>query len=133
MAKIARILIGKPGLDGHETGAKIVARMLIDAGFEVVYTGTRQTPEMIVRSALEEDVDVIGLSLLSGAHYELCSRVLALMKEEGVEDIPVIVGGIIPAEDIPKLAAIGVKAVFGPGSGSKKIVGTINTILENVA
>ncbi len=133
MAKIARVLIGKPGLDGHETGAKIVARMLIDAGFEVVYTGTRQTPEMIVRSALEEDVDVIGLSLLSGAHYELCSRVLALMKEEGVEDIPVIVGGIIPAEDIPKLAAIGVRAVFGPGSGSKKIVGTINTILENVA
>jgi methylmalonyl-CoA mutase C-terminal domain/subunit len=133
MAKIARVLIGKPGLDGHETGAKIVARMLIDAGFEVVYTGVRQTPEMIVRSALEEDVDVIGLSLLSGAHYELCSRVLALMKEEGVEDIPVVVGGIIPAEDIPKLAAIGVKAVFGPGSGSKKIVGTINSILENVA
>ncbi len=133
MAKTARILIGKPGLDGHESGAKVVARMLIDAGFEVIYTGVRQTPEMIVRSALEEDVDVIGLSLLSGAHYELCSRVLALMKEEGVEDIPVIVGGIIPAEDIPKLTAIGVKAVFGPGSGSRDVVGTINTILENVA
>ncbi len=133
MAKIARILIGKPGLDGHETRAKIVAKMLIDAGYEVIYTGTRQTPKMIVRSALEEDVDVIGLSLLSGAHYELCSRVLDLMREEGVGDIPVIVGGIIPAEDIPKLTEIGVRAVFGPGSGSKEIVGTINTIIENAA
>jgi methylmalonyl-CoA mutase C-terminal domain/subunit len=133
MAKIARILIGKPGLDGHETGAKIVAKMLIDAGYEVIYTGTRQTPKMIVRSALEEDVDVIGLSLLSGAHFELCSRVLDLMREQGVDDIPVIVGGIIPAEDIPKLTAIGVRAVFGPGSGSREIVGTINTILESAA
>ena len=130
MPNNARVLIGKPGLDGHEAGAKVVARMLLDAGFEVIYTGARQTPEMIVRSALEEDVDVIGLSLLSGAHQELCRRILDLMREEGVEDIPVIVGGIIPAEDIPELEEIGVKAVFGPGSGSKKIVGTINSILE---
>ena len=133
MSNIARVLIGKPGLDGHEAGAKVVARMLLDAGFEVIYTGARQTPEMIVRSALEEDVDVIGLSLLSGAHYELCRRILGLMREEGVEDIPVIVGGIIPAEDIPKLEEIGVKAVFGPGSGSKEIVDTISTILEHAA
>ncbi len=133
MIKVVRVLIAKPGLDGHESGAKIVARMLMDAGFEVIYTGVRQTPEMIVRSALEEDVDVIGLSLLSGAHYELCTRVLALMGEEGIEDIPVIVGGIIPAGDVPKLKAIGVRAVFGPGSGSKEVVGTINTILGSVA
>ena len=133
MSNIARVLIGKPGLDGHEAGAKVLARMLLDAGFEVIYTGARQTPEMIVRSALEEDVDVIGLSLLSGAHYELCRRILELMREEGVEDIPVIVGGIIPAEDIPKLEEIGVKAVFGPGSGSKEIVDTISTILDHAA
>ncbi|MDP6925567.1 MAG: cobalamin B12-binding domain-containing protein [Rhodospirillales bacterium] len=133
MTKTARVLIGKPGLDGHEAGSKVVARMLFDAGFDVIYTGVRQTPEMIVRSALEEDVDVIGLSLLSGAHYELCSRILDLMKVEGVEDIPVIVGGIIPADDIPKLQELGVKAIFGPGSGRKEIVGAINAILENMA
>jgi methylmalonyl-CoA mutase C-terminal domain/subunit len=133
MSKIARVLIGKPGLDGHEAGAKVVAKMLMDAGFEVIYTGSRQTPEMIVQSAMEEDVDVIGLSLLSGAHYELCSRVLELMRAKGVEDKPVIVGGIIPADDIPKLQELGVKAVFGPGSGRTEIVGTINAILENMA
>ncbi|MBQ75268.1 MAG: methylmalonyl-CoA mutase [Gammaproteobacteria bacterium] len=133
MPKTLRVLIGKPGLDGHETGAKIVARMLMDAGFEVIYTGPRQTPEMIVRSALEEDVDVIGLSLLSGAHFNLCSRILDLMRAKGVNDKPVIVGGIIPADDIPKLQELGVVAVFGPRSGSKEIVGTINAILEDMA
>ena len=121
MNKKIRILIAKPGLDGHETGAKLISRALRDAGMEVIYTGPRQTPEMIVSSALQEDVNVIGLSILSGAHMELASRVIDLMKEKGMGEIPVVMGGIIPKEDIPSLKGIGVKAVFGPGSSIRAI------------
>jgi methylmalonyl-CoA mutase, C-terminal domain len=121
MNKKIRILIAKPGLDGHETGAKLISRALRDAGMEVIYTGPRQTPEMIVSSALQEDVNVIGLSILSGAHMELASRVIDLMKEKGMGEIPVVMGGIIPKEDIPSLKEIGVKAVFGPGSSIRGI------------
>lgn len=121
MAKKIRVLIGKPGLDGHETGAKLVARALRDAGMEVIYTGPRQTPEMIVEAALQEDVDAIGLSILSGAHKEFTSKVISFMKERKALDIPVIVGGIIPQEDIAALKTIGVKAVFGPGSSTQTI------------
>ena len=121
MNKKVRILIAKPGLDGHETGAKLISRALRDAGMEVIYTGPRQTPEMIVGSALQEDVNIIGLSILSGAHMELASRVIELMKEKGMGDIPIVMGGIIPKEDIPNLQAMGVKAVFGPGSSIRAI------------
>jgi methylmalonyl-CoA mutase cobalamin-binding domain/chain len=112
-----RILIAKPGLDGHDRGAKIIARALRDEGMEVIYTGLRQTPEMIVNAALQEDVDAIGLSILSGAHMSLMPRIMNLLAENGMANIPVFVGGIIPREDIPELEAIGVTAVFGPGSG----------------
>ncbi len=121
MNKKVRILIAKPGLDGHETGAKLISRALRDAGMEVIYTGPRQTPEMIVSSALQEDVNIIGLSILSGAHMELALRVIELMKGKGMGDIPIIMGGIIPKEDIPNLQAMGVKAVFGPGSSIRAI------------
>ena len=121
MNKKVRILIAKPGLDGHETGAKLISRALRDAGMEVIYTGPRQTPEMIVGSALQEDVNIIGLSILSGAHMELASRVIELMREKGMGDIPIVMGGIIPKEDIPNLQALGVKAVFGPGSSIRAI------------
>lgn len=117
-----RILIGKPGLDGHDRGAKVVARALRDAGMEVIYTGLRQTPEMIVEAALQEDVDAIGLSILSGAHLPLMERVMALLKEEDMGDVPIFLGGIIPDEDVPQLKALGVTAVFGPGSSIDEIV-----------
>jgi methylmalonyl-CoA mutase C-terminal domain/subunit len=117
-----RILIAKPGLDGHDRGAKVVARALRDAGMEVIYTGLRQTPEMIVEAALQEDVDAIGLSILSGAHLPLTERMMALLKEEDMLDVPVFLGGIIPDEDIPQLKEIGVTAVFGPGSSIDEIV-----------
>ncbi len=107
--KPIRVLIAKPGLDGHESGAKVIARALADAGMEVVYTGTRQTPQMIVNSAIQEDVDIVGLSILSGAHKELCSRIISLFKDKEIEDIPIIVGGIIPDDDIPKLKRMGIK------------------------
>jgi methylmalonyl-CoA mutase C-terminal domain/subunit len=122
MEKKIRVLISKPGLDGHESGAKVIARALRDAGMEVIYTGLRQTPKMIVQTALQESVDVIGLSILSGAHNELCSRVLKLLREEGMGEISVIVGGIIPREDIPTLRAMGVKEVFGPGTRMDQVV-----------
>ncbi len=122
MAKKIRILIAKPGLDGHETGAKLVARVLRDAGMEVIYTGPRQTPEMIVQAAVQEDVDMIGLSILSGAHKEFASRVIDLMKEKGLENTPLVMGGIIPQEDIPALKEMGVKGVFGPGTSTRSIV-----------
>lgn len=122
MDKKIRILIAKPGLDGHETGAKLVARVLRDAGMEVIYTGPRQTPEMIARSALQEDVNVIGLSILSGAHKEFASRVIDLMKEKGMGEIPIVMGGIIPKEDIPALKQLGVKEIFGPGTSTRDIV-----------
>lgn len=117
-----RVLVAKPGLDGHDRGAKIVARALRDAGMEVIYTGLRQTPEMIVEAALQEDVDVVGLSVLSGAHLTLVPRVTALLRERGAEDILVLVGGIIPEQDVPALRAAGVAGVFGPGTSTADIV-----------
>ena len=111
-----RILIAKPGLDGHDRGARVIARGFRDAGFEVIYTGLHQTPEEVVAAAIQEDVDIIGLSTLSGAHDYLFARVIELLKEEGAEDIIVIGGGIIPEEDIAKLKETGVKAVFTPGT-----------------
>jgi len=117
-----RVLVAKPGLDGHDRGAKIVARALRDAGFEVIYTGLHQTPEQIVTTAVQEDVDVIGLSVLSGAHNYLFPRVLELLREKGAEDIVVFGGGIIPAEDIQALKAQGVKELFTPGTSTQDIV-----------
>jgi methylmalonyl-CoA mutase C-terminal domain/subunit len=111
-----KVLIAKPGLDGHDRGAKVLARGLRDEGFEVIYTGLRQTPEMIVTAALQEDVDVVGLSILSGAHMTLVPRVCALMRERGMDDVLVAVGGIIPDDDVPALEESGVAAVFGPGT-----------------
>ena len=111
-----KVLIAKPGLDGHDRGAKVLARGLRDEGFEVIYTGLRQTPEMIVTAALQEDVDVVGLSILSGAHMTLVPRVMKLLSEGGLADVLVTVGGIIPDDDVPKLREAGVAAVFGPGT-----------------
>ena len=111
-----KVLIAKPGLDGHDRGAKVLARGLRDEGFEVVYTGLRQTPEMIVTAALQEDVDVVGLSILSGAHMTLVPRVCALMRDRGMTDVLVTAGGIIPDDDVPALRESGVAAVFGPGT-----------------
>src|SRR5687767_11123399 len=112
MPERIRVLVAKPGLDGHDRGAKIIARAFRDAGFEVISTGLRQTPEQAVRAALQEDVDVIGLSVLSGAHMTLCPRIMELMKHEKLDDVLVLVGGIIPDQDIPKLKALGVSEVF---------------------
>jgi len=117
-----RILIGKVGLDGHDRGVKLVARALRDAGMEIVYTGLHQTPEQIVSAAIQEDVDAIGLSMLSGAHNTLFSRVLELLKEQEADDIVVFGGGIVPAEDLPTLHAAGVRAVFAPGTPMSEIV-----------
>jgi methylmalonyl-CoA mutase C-terminal domain/subunit len=117
-----RILIAKPGLDGHDRGAKVIARALRDAGMEVIYTGLRQTPEMIVESALQEDVDAIGLSILSGAHMTLFPRVIELLKEKGLDDVLVFGGGIIPDQDVPELKRLGVKGIFGPGTSTDTIV-----------
>ncbi|MBW7958297.1 MAG: cobalamin B12-binding domain-containing protein [Anaerolineae bacterium] len=117
-----RILVAKPGLDGHDRGAKVIARGLRDAGMEVIYTGLRQTPEMIVEAALQEDVDAIGLSILSGAHMPLVSRIMELMAENDMLDIPVFLGGIVPDEDIPRLKEIGVTAVFGPGANLDDVI-----------
>lgn len=123
-----RVLIAKPGLDGHDRGAKVVARALRDSGFEVIYAGLRQTPEEIVESAIEEDVDLIGLSILSGAHMALFPRVLTLLKEKKAGDIPVFAGGIIPDEDARRLKKLGIKAVFGPGTTLESIVTTAKSI-----
>ena len=117
-----RILVGKPGLDGHDRGAKIIARALRDAGMEVVYTGLHQTPEMIVNAAVQEDVDAIGLSIMSGAHMTLFPAVLELLRSEGAGDIQVFGGGIIPDDDIPKLKQLGVAEIFTPGSSTQDIV-----------
>lgn len=125
-----KVLIAKPGLDGHDRGAKVIARALRDAGMEIVYTGLRQTPEMIVEAALQEDVDVIGLSILSGAHMTLIPRILELMKEQQIDDIQILVGGTIPDDDAEALRAMGVGAVFGPGSDTSAI---IDYIRETVA
>ena len=117
-----KVLIAKPGLDGHDRGAKVLARGLRDEGFEVVYTGLRQTPEMIATAALQEDVDVVGLSILSGAHMTLVPRVMDLLRKERVEDVVITVGGTIPAEDIPELKKLGVAEVFTPGATTQSIV-----------
>lgn len=120
--KKIRVLIAKPGLDGHDRGAKIIARALRDAGMEVIYTGLRQTPEMIAEAALQEDVDVVGLSILSGAHMSLVPRVLELLKANGQQDLPVVLGGIIPEQDADKLRELGVHAVYGPGTPTTQVV-----------
>ena len=124
-----RVLIGKPGLDGHDRGAKYVAHILRDAGFEVIYTGIRRTPEQIVDAAIQEDVKMIGLSLLSGAHNTLFKRVLELLKEKDAADIIVFGGGTIPPDDVPGLKEMGIKAVFGPGTPAKEIVDSLNECL----
>jgi methylmalonyl-CoA mutase, C-terminal domain len=121
MRKI-RVVIAKPGLDGHDRGAKVIARALRDAGMEVIYMGLRQTPEQIVAAALQEDADVIGLSILSGAHMHICPRVLELLETRGLGDVLVVVGGIIPDVDIPKLREMGVKGIFLPGTPMQQIV-----------
>ena len=120
--RTVRVVVAKPGLDGHDRGAKIVARALRDAGFEVIYTGLHQTPEQIVATAVQEDADAVGLSVLSGAHNYLFARVLELLKEKGAEDVVVFGGGIIPPEDIAALKAIGVKELFTPGTSTQDIV-----------
>ncbi len=125
-----RVLVAKPGLDGHDRGAKVVARALRDAGMEVIYTGIRQTPEMIVEAAIQEDVDVVGLSILSGAHLELFPPIINGLKSKGVTDVPVIAGGIIPDEDIPALKQLGIKAVFGPGTSTSNIASFIKEQLS---
>jgi methylmalonyl-CoA mutase C-terminal domain/subunit len=124
-----RILIGKPGLDGHDRGAKIIARGFRDAGFEVIYSGLHQTPEQIVATAIQEDVDGIGLSILSGAHEHIFSRVIELLKEKGAKDIVVFGGGIIPEEDFPALVQLGVKVLFPPGTPIEK---TVTWVRENI-
>jgi len=127
--KIIRVLIAKPGLDGHDRGAKVVARGLRDAGFEVIYTGLHQTPEMVVNAAVQEDVDVVGLSILSGAHVPLVQAIKKLFDKDGV-DKPIFVGGIIPSDDAKLLKKSGVAAVFGPGSSLTEIVQTIRDLLK---
>ncbi len=128
-----RVLIAKPGLDGHDRGAKVVARALRDAGMEVIYAGLRQTPEEVVRAAIEEDVDLIGLSILSGAHMALFPRILALLKSEKAGRIPVFAGGIIPDEDARKLKKAGVRAIFGPGTSLEEIVTTAQRLARGAA
>jgi methylmalonyl-CoA mutase, C-terminal domain len=120
------VVIAKPGLDGHDRGAKVIARALRDAGMEVIYTGLRQTPEQIVTAALQEDADVIGLSILSGAHNHIAPRMMDLLKEKGLDDVLVVIGGIIPDIDVPKLKAIGVRGVFPPGTPMQEIIDFIN-------
>ena len=121
MKKI-RVVIAKPGLDGHDRGAKVIARALRDAGMEVIYTGLRQSPEQIVSAALQEDADAIGVSILSGAHMHICPRLMELLRERGLDHVIVVVGGIIPDVDIPKLEALGVAGIFLPGSPMQDIV-----------
>jgi methylmalonyl-CoA mutase C-terminal domain/subunit len=122
MSHKTRVVIAKPGLDGHDRGARVIARALRDAGMEVIYTGLRQTPEQIVAAALQEDADVIGLSILSGAHMHICPRVMTLLAEQGLSDVLVVVGGIIPDVDIPKLQEMGIRGIFLPGTPMQDIV-----------
>jgi methylmalonyl-CoA mutase, C-terminal domain len=128
--KKIRVVVAKPGLDGHDRGAKIIARALRDAGMEVIYTGLHQTPEQIVETVLQEDADAVGLSILSGAHMTLVPRVLELLKEQGIDDVLVTVGGTIPADDVPQLKAQGVAEVFGPGASTKDIVDFIRGAVQ---
>ena len=127
---IIRVLVAKPGLDGHDRGAKVIARALRDAGMEVIYTGIRQTPQMIVEAALQEDVDVVGLSSLSGAHMELFPQIINGLKEQGMEDVTIVAGGIIPEEDQESLVAMGIKGIFGPGSSMRDIGQFIREAVE---
>jgi len=126
-----RVLVAKPGLDGHDRGAKIIARALRDAGMEVIYTGLRQTPEMIASAALQEDVDAVGISILSGAHNTLCPRIINLLRENGMDDTLVLVGGIVPQEDISELKANGVSEIFLPGTSTEDIVKFIRENVRN--
>lgn len=128
-----RVLVAKPGLDGHDRGAKVVARALRDAGMEVIYTGLRQTPEMIAEAALQEDVDVVGLSILSGAHMALAPRILELLKNNKQENVKVYIGGIIPDEDAPRLKELGIAGVYGPGSSTELIVKDIREALSDIS
>jgi methylmalonyl-CoA mutase C-terminal domain/subunit len=128
-----RILVGKPGLDGHDRGAKVVALALRDAGMEVIYSGLHRTLEQIVASAVQEGVDVIGLSIMSGAHVPICRTLLALMKAQGIEDVPVVVGGVIPQQDVPKLMQMGIKGVFPGGTPFAQIVSGIRSAVAKQA
>ena len=132
MRKI-RVVIAKPGLDGHDRGAKVIARALRDAGMEVIYTGLRQTPEQIVSAALQEDADVIGLSILSGAHNHICPRVMELLHQQGLDDVLVVIGGIIPDVDIPKLREIGISGIFLPGTPMQSIIDFITAHVRTAA
>ncbi|HSF19987.1 MAG TPA: cobalamin B12-binding domain-containing protein [Vicinamibacteria bacterium] len=129
----ARILVAKPGLDGHDRGALVVARALRDAGMEVIYTGLRRTPEQIVEAALQEDVDAIGVSVLSGAHHSMLSRILSLLRDKQMEDVIVFAGGVVPDRDIPVLEQLGVKKVFQPGASTKDIVAFVQEALSRSA
>jgi len=133
MERKIRVLVAKPGLDGHDRGAKVVARALRDAGFEVIYTGIRQTPDMIAEAALQEDVDVVGLSILSGAHMALVPKVKDALNKAGLDDVVLLLGGIIPDEDLPALQAMGVRGVFGPGTPTQRIVDFIQRELAQPA
>ena len=129
--KKIRVLVAKPGLDGHDRGAKVVARALRDAGMEVIYTGLRQTPEMIAEAALQEDVDVVGLSILSGAHMALAPRIIELLKNNGQAQVKIFIGGIIPDEDLAKLKEMGIAGVYGPGASTEDIIRDVKTSVEN--
>ncbi len=130
MEKKIRVLIAKPGLDGHDRGAKVVARALRDAGMEVIYTGLRQTPEMVAEAALQEDVGVVGLSILSGAHLALVPRVVEELQKRGMGDVPLFIGGIVPPDDIPLLKQMGVRGIFGPGTNTQIVVDFIRQVTE---
>ena len=127
-----RVLIAKPGLDGHDRGARIIARALRDAGMEVIYTGLRQTPEMIAAAALEEDVDVVGLSILSGAHMVLVPQVIAQLRALGLAEVPVLVGGIIPEDDAQQLKTLGVAGVYGPGATTAEVAAAVRAVADHV-
>ena len=132
MEKRIRVVVGKPGLDGHDRGSKVVARALRDAGMEVIYTGIRQTPEEIVNTVLQEDADILGLSILSGAHMKLCQKIIKLRKEKEI-NVPIFLGGIIPADDIPELKKMGVNEVFGPGTSFEDIIKRVKEIVLGTA
>jgi methylmalonyl-CoA mutase C-terminal domain/subunit len=130
LEKKIKILIGKPGLDGHDRGAKIIALALRDAGMEVIYTGLHQTVEQIVKAAVQEAVDVVGLSIMSGAHLPICRKILQIMKSEGIQEIPVVIGGVIPKQDIPELKKVGIAAVFPGGTSFDEIVSGIKKVVR---
>jgi len=128
--KKIRVLVAKPGLDGHDRGAKVVARALRDAGMEVIYTGLRQTPEIIAEAALQDDVDIVGLSILSGAHMALAPRILELLKANGQENVKVFIGGIVPDDDMPKLKEMGITSIYGPGASTEDIIKDVRNAVK---